>query len=149
MDLIHTLMIFQLLIVGVIVGITIITSFEVPVFERRPMEWLWDNRASSMIFYYILSVMLIVVSIMMFLTPAFTKLEPPLNQPGLFIYGTSILLLSNFFTVPKPLIFRPFDAHPLIFHTAVFFLSLALLTASTNAFKKMRLERTGDLPFGF
>jgi hypothetical protein len=126
-------------LIAAIIIVTVHLSFKVPPEIEHPVDWLWTEDRGLMIIRVILIVFVIVVSLMMFLTPEFTKTEPPLSQSSIFLYATSILLLSNFFITPKPYSTRTYDNHPLIFQTAAIFLVFGLLTAAIDTYKGYHL----------
>lgn len=110
-------------------------SFRVPYDTTNPILWLWSNYHTWMIIFLVIILAIIVVSIVMYTRPGVvTRTEDPINQSGVFLYASAVLLLSNFFIVHEST-YRIYDQHPLLFYTTVFYLVMALLTGIVDSGK--------------
>jgi len=115
-------------------------SFSVPLTEIDPLKWIRIHHSGGFFFYGLLIFLIFSVSIASFFASGVINFETPLSQPGLFTISTTILLLSNFFIEPSPEPRRNFDAHPLLFGTAVFFVFMAILTALCGSIKRFSIK---------
>lgn len=131
-----------------IIAIAWYLSFSVPPETSDILTWLWDPKNGFrhwMIVYVVLLIVVVGISIMMFATPSITQSESPVNQSGIFLFSSSILLTSNFFISPIGRRKSTYDSHPLIFYTVIFFLGMSFLTAVLDSIKVLDRETIFDL----
>ncbi len=121
-------------------------SFIVPNYVENVIEWIWENKKALFSLYYIFMFGVILVSIIMFTIPSIVMTESPISQTGVFLYASSVLLVSNFFITKSLSQYnRNYDSHPLLFQTVVFFLAMAFLTGVVDSTKIYRLSKRCSL----
>lgn len=119
--------------------ITWILSFDVPNDIINPVLYIIQNK-SILFSFYILSVVLILIlfGLNHWFKDPYSIGILPLSLSGIFLYSTSLLLLSSFF-VSTPTITnetRFVDTHPLIFYTAIFYMFLEFISSLTLTLKR-------------
>ena len=110
-------------------------AFSVPVDEIKPMTWLNQNRHSELVFYFFIGFGIFALIVLMIFENEIIHFEIPLNPASLLTIATTVLLFSNFFTVKSEISSRTYDTHPLIFYSAIYLISLALLNGAVNTLR--------------
>jgi hypothetical protein len=128
---------FYLLVVCLIalIVLTWYISFSVTSVGTDRVSYLLNNNVPEMSAYFGLITLIVMLSIIIFIMRTNVNLREPFTHPGVFLFSTTVLLLSIFYIRPEQQSPPEGDnrhKHPLIFFTAAFFLIMCVL-ASINA----------------
>jgi len=119
--------------------LTYYLSFSISENENNTIwNYTVENHLAVLIIFFIAGSGLIAL----FLACVFATQEPiefshPLSLGGIFIFATTVLLLSSFFITPPDHRSdnRFYDTHPFIFYTTIVYLVLGILGAVSNTLK--------------
>lgn len=113
-------------------------SFSVPLDVTDTLFWLKTHRSFKLNLLYFLIFLIVLFSILIYLTPAKIEFDPPLGHAPIFLLSASTLLLAAFFVEEGPnSSLRYVDTHPLIFKIAVFFLVMAVISGMVSSMKTL------------
>ena len=113
-------------------------SFSVPLDVTDALFWLKIHQNFKLNFLYFLIFLIILFSILIYLTPAKIQFDPPLGHAPIFLLAASTLLLAAFFVEEGPNSnLRYVDSHPLIFYMAIFFLIMAVISGMVSSMKTL------------
>jgi hypothetical protein len=118
-------------------------SFSVPVTDIPPIKWMRLNKLVGFSFYVAIAIIIFVLSMgIVFSSWDIIQHAHPLTFGGVFLYSSTILLLSSFFqSAPVGSTeTRFYDNHPLIFYTVVGLLVMGLIASCSTTVKMHRGE---------
>lgn len=116
--------------------ITWVTSFSTPRGVENPFTYLMHNQSAWMWTWFLLLILSIVISIIMFAKDGLVGMKHPFTHQGVFLFCFSALLLSSFFiNVDGAEDKRIYKNHPIIFFTSAYFLFMALIISISVNFK--------------
>ncbi len=105
----------------------------------NPIEYATTNLLTALVFYFISGISMFSLLLgCIFGTKNPIEYAHPLSLGGVFIFATSLLLLSSFFvypSTPEESSVRFYDTHPIIFYTAIVLLTLGIVGAISNTIK--------------
>lgn len=137
---IYWLFLTLFLLLVLLTSITLYLTLQVPFHHRNHIHWLWKNRFVLMIIRVLLILLVSLFSLLMYYQPILISVPAPLNQSGIFLFFISIMLLGNFVISPQQNIQYNYISHPLVFITAIIYLTFCLITEIVNIIKIYRLN---------
>ena len=121
--------IFVIILLLILVIVTIRGSFLIPIRVRHKITYLYENHTLVIFFWLVLLVLIAFVELFLtFAYQPYVDFKEPFTQPGIFLFSLVLLLLSNFFIVGGgENANTTYEAHPLIFTTAVYLVLMTII----------------------